>query len=241
MDIDPYVAIAAAKLNLPYQEAHKLWQDGGLNGEGKSARNEAKLWFWRRWLTGDGIGTLQVKDLKATPILYVDIDSTVRHGYAELGRLVTTREDVVVYPAARAKLLAAKVAGWRVVGITNQGRVALGELTMDQLHDNMSETMAQCEYVFDKLMICQHHPKAATPEMANCWCHKPRIGNVIQAAIDLSDFLPEYYPPHMALFVGNRESDKQCAEAAGIPFMWAYEWRGEAHAPTPEQPFPPPK
>ena len=35
----------------------------------------------------------------------------------------------------------------------------------------------------------------------------------------------EYYPPHMALFVGDREEDKQCAENANIPFMDAKEWR----------------
>lgn len=229
MDIDPYVAIVAAQRGITYEEALKV--------SDKAARNAAKVWFWRRAL----IGSLSLDTaLKPTPVLYVDIDSTVRHGYAELKRLVTTAEDVVIYPTALAKLKEAKAKGWRIIGITNQGRIALGEMTLDQLYENMEETNHKCGYVFDKIMVCQHHPRASLPEMAECWCHKPRIGNVIQGALDLAEIYPEYYPPHMALFVGNQETDKQCAENAGIPFMWAYEWRGEAHAPTVEVPNPPP-
>ncbi len=231
--IDPYVALVAAQRNITYAEAVKA-QD-------VAARTEAKLWLWRRSLTilhmEQGIPD---QERKATPVLYVDIDSTVRHGYAELGRLVTTANDVVIYPAALAKMKAAKEAGWRIVGITNQGRIALGEMTREQLFENIIETSEQCGYIFDQMMICTHHPNAKELEMAQCWCHKPRIGNIVLAAEAMADLHSEFYPPHMALFVGNQESDRQCAENAGIPFQWAYQWRGEAFAPTPENPNPPP-
>ncbi len=36
----------------------------------------------------------------ATPLLAVDLDGTVRHGKAELGRFVNGPDDVVVFPEA---------------------------------------------------------------------------------------------------------------------------------------------
>jgi D-glycero-D-manno-heptose 1,7-bisphosphate phosphatase len=213
-DIDPYVAMVAAQRGIPYREAKEA--------DDKMARNEAKRWFWQRTLLGH---PTVVQGLKPTPILYLDIDGTVRREVP--GRSVTTAADVTVYPAAVAKMKAAKEAGWRIVGITNQKRLAIGELTMDHLYENMVETARQCEGLFDKIMICPHHPQAPMAEMANCWCRKPRIGNVVQAALYLAEMYPEYYPPHTSLLVGNQDSDLLCAEWAGIPFKWAHEWRGE--------------
>jgi histidinol phosphatase-like enzyme len=74
--------------------------------------------------------------------------------------------------------------------------------------------------------MCQHHPDAKDPEYAVCWCRKPRIGNVVLAARELCEQYPdEYYPPHLALFVGDRPEDQGCADNAGIRFMDAKEWR----------------
>jgi hypothetical protein len=39
----------------------------------------------------------------------------------------------------------------------------------------------------------------------------------------------EIYPPHLALFVGDRPEDEGCAEAANVRFMDAAEWRTGVH------------
>jgi D-glycero-D-manno-heptose 1,7-bisphosphate phosphatase len=41
---------------------------------------------------------------KPTPVLYLDLDGTVRKGYDELGRFVNTKEDVEVFPEVPAIL-----------------------------------------------------------------------------------------------------------------------------------------
>ena len=74
-----------------------------------------------------------------------------------------------------------------------------------------------------------HHPRAEHPEMARCWCRKPSPGLLIESALDLAGRHPgEIYPPYMALMVGDRPEDEECARLASIDFQWADEWRGMA-------------
>lgn len=164
---------------------------------------------------------------RAVPVLYLDLDDTVREGKDTMGRFVNTPEDVKVFPKAVEQMQKAKDSGWRIVGITNQGGVAMGFMTMETLNAIMAETQKQAHGLFDKIMACVHFPDAKDPEMAVCWCRKPRIGLIVEAAIALGQHFDEYYPPHMALFVGDREEDRLCAEAANIQFMDAKKWRQE--------------
>ena len=163
---------------------------------------------------------------KAIPVLYLDLDGTVRKGFDELGRFVNKVEDVEVFDGVPELLKSYKDKGYRIVGITNQGGVALGHLTFEELEANITETQRQCNRLFDKIMSCIHFPDVKDPEMARCWCRKPRVGLVIEAAIRLGEQYPdEYYPPHLALFVGDRPEDEECAKAANIDFMKAEDWR----------------
>lgn len=165
---------------------------------------------------------------KAVPVLYLDLDGTVRHGKDQLGIFVNKPEDVVVFPEALQRMREYKKFGWRIVAITNQGGVALGFMDFKIAMAILAETQLQCRQSFDQMMMCIHHPDAKEPEMAVCWCRKPRIGNIVEAALRLGQRHDEYYPPHMALFVGDRPEDKDCAESAGIRFMDAKEWRNGA-------------
>lgn len=162
----------------------------------------------------------------AVPVLYLDLDGTVR--YSLNGTFVNKAEDVAIYPAALEKMRAAKAAGWRIIGITNQGGVALGHLTFEEMQKALERTHELCERLFDRISACIHHPSAPDPEYAVCWCRKPRIGGLVLAAQSLADQMREYYPPHISLFVGDRPEDEQCAANAGIPFMHATAWRGES-------------
>lgn len=168
---------------------------------------------------------------QAVPVLYLDLDGTVREGKDDpLGRFVNGPDDVVVFPQAVDRMRAWKQAGGRIIGISNQGGVALRIVSFAAVRTAMAETQRQCEGLFDRIAFCVHHPKAEDPEMARCWCRKPRPGLVIEAANQLARQLGarnvhEYYPPHMALFVGDRDEDRQCAEAANVDFQWAQDWR----------------
>jgi D-glycero-D-manno-heptose 1,7-bisphosphate phosphatase len=166
---------------------------------------------------------------KMVPVLYCDIDGTIRLGKDELGYFVNTADQVQVFDEVPGLLAQYKRLGWRIVAISNQGGIALGHMTMEDCVRAMLETQKQSGNAFDKLVWCRHHPNAAEPEMAVCWCRKPKAGLVIEAALDLSEKTGEIYPPHMALFVGDRVEDELCAQNAGIRFMNATAWRAGEH------------
>lgn len=165
---------------------------------------------------------------KAVPVLYLDIDGTVRHGFDELGRFVNTPEDVVVFPEAVEMMRRWKKGGGRIIGVSNQGGIALGHVSLRDVAKAFVETQAQCHGLFDKIAWCSHHPDAEHPEMARCWCRKPSPGLLIEAALDIAHRYTEFYPPYMGVMVGDRDEDRECARLAGLDFILASQWRSEA-------------
>jgi|ERR1700677_245149 len=169
-----------------------------------------------------------VKDMKRVPILFLDLDGTVRKGFDELGRFVNTEDDVELFPRMAERLLSWKQRGYRIVGVTNQGGIATGQVSFENVVLAIAKTQHLSGNAFDKIYMCQHHPSAHDPEMRNCFCRKPKMGMLVLAQQDLSFMYPdEMYPPHLALMVGDREEDRLCAESAGVQFQKAEYWRAE--------------
>lgn len=167
---------------------------------------------------------------RAVPVLYLDLDGTVREGKDDaLGRFVNGPEDVRVFPEAVEMMRRWKRGGGRIIGVSNQGGIALGIVSMDKVAAAMMETHRQTGGLFDKIAWCSHHPGAENPENARCWCRKPAPGLLIESAIDLAAHHHEFYPPYMGLMVGDREEDRLCAERAGLDFTDAAEWRAQAN------------
>lgn len=121
-----------------------------------------------------------------------------------------------------------RARGGRVIGVSNQGGIALGIVTARQVAAAMHETQRQCGGLLETIAYCPHHPGATDPAMARCGCRKPSPGLVIGAALELAVALGESYPPHLGLLAGDRDEDKECARLAGMNFMWAAEWRAQA-------------
>jgi D-glycero-D-manno-heptose 1,7-bisphosphate phosphatase len=174
------------------------------------------------------IGLGPVPKERATPLLALDLDGTVRHGKDELGRFVNSADDVIIFPEALTLMRQWKAKGGRIIAVSNQGGIALGFMDFDACAKAMVRTHELCDHLFDKIAWCRHHPDALDPEYARCWCRKPSPGLLIESALDLSRHYNEFYPPYMGLFVGDREEDRKCAELAGFPFKWACDWRKEA-------------
>jgi len=165
----------------------------------------------------------------AVPVLYLDLDGTVRQGKDDaLGRFVNGPGDVFVFAEAVVMMRRWKAAGGRIVAVSNQGGVALGLVDQDAVMAALLETHRQTGELFDRIAVCPHHPDAADPEMARCWCRKPKPGLVIESAVELGRHYHERYPPHMGLMVGDRPEDEECARLAGLDFQDAAEWRAAA-------------
>lgn len=163
------------------------------------------------------------------PLLVVDLDGTVRQGPDDpLGRFVNGPEDVRVFPEAVVMMRRWKNGGGRIVGVSNQGGIAIGYTTTDRVTAAMTETYKQCEGMFDKICWCSHHPNALDLDEQRCWCRKPLPGMFFDAVSDLTQHYGERYLPGLALFVGDRPEDEECAKLINIDFQWAKDWRAQA-------------
>lgn len=179
-------------------------------------------------------------EIPTVAVLFLDLDGTVRHGKDELGRFVNHADDVVIFPEAIEM-----IKRWRdmheysaVVGITNQGGIALGLVDPDDVFEACQKTIKLAG--MDDFIVCPHHPGSDNPALRLCICRKPlpgMIGAACCALVNDEDFLPGVMfsmPMDLMLMVGDRAEDRACAAAAGVPFLPAAEWRARAHVPLGE-------
>lgn len=173
---------------------------------------------------------------KRVPVLFCDLDGTVRHGLEELGRFVNCEDDVVLFDGVPELLASYRDAGWRVAAVSNQGGIALGHVSDEDVAAAMRQTFKDSGQAFDRIEWCSHHPS-----VSRCWCRKPMPGMPLRAVFELARLAlrrgdrvpqPEVYPPDLALFVGDRPEDEACAAALGVEFMWAHEWRATTAPPA---------
>jgi D,D-heptose 1,7-bisphosphate phosphatase len=80
-------------------------------------------------------------------------------------------------------------AGFLLVIVTNQGGVAQGRFTEDdvlQMEDGIRRALAVFEIPLSRFYYCPHHPQGTIPHYAiRCRCRKPGSGMLMQAAEDL--------------------------------------------------------
>jgi D-glycero-D-manno-heptose 1,7-bisphosphate phosphatase len=122
--------------------------------------------------------------------VFLDRDGTliVERGY------ITVPEGVELIPGAGAAVARLKDAGWKVFVVTNQGCVAKGMITEDELgliHFRMISLLAAEGARIDGVYYCPHHPDGDQIQYSvECDCRKPRPGLLERAAgeheVDLS-------------------------------------------------------
>ena len=100
---------------------------------------------------------------------------------------------------------------------SNQAGVALGYLSEDMAYQLLKDMFVEAFGGwprFQSLQVCPHLPDAG------CECRKPKtlmIRNLVGLwCVGAED----------VLFVGDMDSDRQCAENAGVDFMWAKDFFG---------------
>lgn len=114
-------------------------------------------------------------------------------------------------PAALCRL---KLAGFRLIVVSNQAVVARGLLTegqLQELHSVLGQRLtAAGGPSLDAVYYCPHHPQATLEAYrVECDCRKPRPGTLLQAArehqLDLA----------ASFMVGDRITDVMAGTAAG--------------------------
>lgn len=108
----------------------------------------------------------------------------------------------------------AQNAGFLLVVITNQSGVARGyysEWAVARLHAWMRAQFRGRGIHIARVFYCPHHPDVGNQDYRrDCDCRKPAPGMIVAAQKDLDLDLAE------SVLVGDKPSDMQAAEAAGV-------------------------
>ena len=123
---------------------------------------------------------------------------------------------VRLLPGVREGCEALKRAGFLLVVVSNQGVVARGGATLEQVekvNDRLRELLAGADdqTLIDAVYICPFHPRGNIPEYTreHPW-RKPGPGMVLAAAEELGIDLKRSW------LIGDAERDIECGVAAGL-------------------------
>ncbi len=119
------------------------------------------------------------------------IDEVVfQKGMLELGRVFTARD-------------------WKIIVVSNQSGIARGYFTGEEaevVHRFIAEKLGFHKINITDFFYCPHYP----PITGSCLCRKPKPGMLLEAAAKYSIDLAN------SIMIGDKNSDMQAAEAAGI-------------------------
>jgi D-glycero-D-manno-heptose 1,7-bisphosphate phosphatase len=147
-------------------------------------------------------------------LLFLDRDGTLNRTFGS--RPPNTPQEVELLPGVPDILTRYAAEGWQIVIVTNQGGVAAGYVTEAQAHAVLQHTIDLLPVPVAAAYMCPHMVRAAVPQYAlDCPNRKPRPGFILKA---LEEFQASAQD---CLLVGDSITDRQAAQAANVPFLWA--------------------
>ncbi len=143
-------------------------------------------------------------------MLYIfDKDLTLVAGVN--GHCANTPEEQAFLPGVWQKCRDLKVEGHVLACASNQGGIEAGFVTTEQVQAMMQHV--QDSLNLDATAYCPHF-------RFPCECRKPKPGMLNSLMSQLG------FSASDTMFVGDSETDRQAAQAAGCAFVWAHEFFG---------------
>lgn len=136
--------------------------------------------------------------------VFLDRDGTLNKPVGK--RPPNNPDELEMLPGAAEAVAKLKKAGYKIFLVTNQGGVALGYMTKEELaaiHQKLEEEVEKAGGSFDEMAACIHRP------WAKCKCRKPKPGMLLDLARRHKINLEKSY------MIGDREMDILAGQAAG--------------------------
>ena len=146
------------------------------------------------------------------PAVFLDRDNTLIANDGDLGNPA----DLLLLDGVPEAILRLRNAGFKIVVVTNQGGVARGQFTEDDvqlLHTELARLIdahAKNRGLIDRFYYCPFHPQGQLLEYRreHPW-RKPQPGMLLQAAEDLDLELSKSW------MIGDQDRDIESGKAAG--------------------------
>jgi D-glycero-D-manno-heptose 1,7-bisphosphate phosphatase len=155
--------------------------------------------------------------LPCGPVLFLDRDGVV----IEDRHYLSDPDEVVLVDGAAQAFAAARSAGFRIVGVSNQsglGRGIFGLAQFEAVMRRVDELLAAEGAAFDAMHYCPHAPGD------DCACRKPLPGLLEDAARRVP------YDPARSWVVGDKASDVELARRAGLGAVLVHTGYGAGEA-----------
>lgn len=154
------------------------------------------------------------------PALCLDLDGTVRRSKSNHKGFIKDLDDMELMPGIEEKIQEFLAAGYVIFGITNQGGVACGYKTQDDVY---AEIMHMLNLFKGKLFSNVYAAQSWEKGTVEPYCHrsllrKPDIGMLVHCETEAmkKGVIIDW---DNSLFVGDRDDDKECANRARVKFM----------------------
>ncbi len=138
--------------------------------------------------------------------IFLDRDGIINE---EIGDYVMRFEDFKLLPHLSETLKSYQSQGFLIIIITNQGGLAKGLYTVDELnkmHQYFLTEMAKAGVTITSIYYCPHHPDFN----GNCLCRKPG-SLLVEKALARFDI-----DPAQSYFIGDRPRDAAAGEKVGV-------------------------
>lgn len=152
-------------------------------------------------------------------LVIFDLDGTLIESYMREGENWPYKR-VVVLPNVLHKLELLASGGVTFAIATNQAGVAFGYQTPEETFEKMSEAMRKLNFFFGapfSFHLCMAHPTASV-----AWSDPKEVARRKPSPAMLKEAMKSHdTKPEDTVMVGDMDTDRQAAHAAGVAFRWA--------------------
>ena len=161
--------------------------------------------------------------------LCLDFDGTIRRSKSG-EKFIQGPEDVELIPGVKKLVEMYVDMGYVIIGVTNQGGVAWGFKTTEDVYLEVEATLALFDRnPFHVIIACPFDPRGSVaPFNKRSLNRKPSYGTLAVAEHEMikRDIIIDW---DNSLFVGDMDDDSDCAKAAGVPFMHIDDFLSKPH------------
>lgn len=157
--------------------------------------------------------------------LLLDLDGTIR--YSQSGKYINNPNEIRLFPDVEKKLWEYRDDGYLIIGITNQGGVAFGIKSSYAVREENERTRDLFRAdPFNDIHVCYSHENGKVTGFN----HRSLLRKPSYGLLAITEYLWRQVYVEIdwdnSIFVGDMDSDRECAESAGIEFQWAWQFFG---------------